>query len=106
MTTLSTSFVLVAAGMSILIPYLFMRDIRSRYPSLWATIGSPGQRDSFASLVSKTVKGLRRLAASPAIPESQRLYCLRWWWALVIVYVLTGGALLIALAGRYHNVTH
>ena len=87
---------------SIAIPELVIRDLRRRYPSLWPALGSPRWTDSSVTFVSKTIKGLRRLSADAAIPNEQRVYCLRFWRLLVATYICYGAVVLIALADRYY----
>lgn len=94
-------FFIVAIAANIAVPYWFMRDIRARYPSLWTAIGSPSPMgESAGSLVSKTLKGLRRLSSDPGITHDQRLYCLRSLWLLAATYVLGIAAILIVVAQR------
>jgi hypothetical protein len=100
MTAAVTLFSIAAIVANIALPFVFVRDVRARFPALWTALGSPAPTtDSMAVTVSKTLKRLRAVSADAAFPPEQRTYARRWWQYFVAAYVCGfGGFLLIVIA--------
>jgi hypothetical protein len=97
----TTIFALVATIGAVAVPWVFLRDIRSRYPDLWTQIGSPTvMRESCVSFASKVIRGLHRLRSDASLTREQREFCSRYWRLLVLVYGLEAIAVCMVAASR------